>query len=232
MEKLTMKEYFLLSKLDSLYKALSLTAVAPVVISSENIDIELGKIISPEKNPENKVKIFSHQYWDTLEHESYACRIMQERVSLGQSDLKEHSEIHNRLDSDYGAIRESVFDGNKTDFENYVSAICQGVTDYNDLVRKHSKEFKEPFLDYPVCVKGHFYHIPNLRFQHVESSFNPSQDYEGSASEVDSIEELLEEASPHSFNTSGLHFIQPAGSNLLSKNLATNKLLLERVPKF
>ncbi len=224
--KVSPSEFKLLAKLDSLYKALTLTAVAPVVLPSESIDRDLSSILHRgRKDKRDKVGTFSHQYWDTHNHESYAFSVMKERISSAK-DIRAHDRLHSEFDDNFKRISRAVRDADGVELYNSVRPLCRKVNEYNSLVLEHSKSCPYTFLYYPTCTEGHFFYIPKTGFNPVSSSFNPDQSFDGAGLELDMIGTLLEECPAEHLNTYDLRF--PDNPHMLSSNIRTNWNLLER----
>lgn len=163
--------------LRSLYYALRNSVTSPVVLPS---GLTEGR----------KASTFSHIYWDAHEDEKMASETMKRRISLDSGEISQYLETHERLLNNIHSIDKSVERNDRESVGDAIISLCYFATSYVGLVVYHRNRLRalgeEPFLSYPTCLPGHYFYDSN--FDKIKwCSFNPTQNSEGAAKDINNL---------------------------------------------
>jgi len=188
MAEISENDFNVLWRISSLYEALTLSALDPIVLHHG---------LEDENEPEG-------MYYDCYENETKALTIMRKRISNASNDLKRHQEIHKACLNYFYTIDESINTSNRQIVSNAANNLCEQVLEYLTLVQEHQIIQKgESFLYYPSCPAGHYFYIPNsdMRITH-QLRFNPLRSMKGAEKDIRKIKDGIQD---FSLNTKRVH---------------------------
>ena len=172
MERSLPPEEALLFHLASAYHALALSAVAPVILPSEQSG--LGGA-------------FSFQYYDTFVDPENARSLVKKRTKIASHDIARHFELHDAACEEFYCIEEFLNVHNPSKLYNHTNHLCRSLFSYQSIVYSHMRRLKEEaFLFYPFCISGHVF-CPTSSDGFYEHSFNKPHSQPGFDSSVCAI---------------------------------------------
>lgn len=176
LKELSNTDYELFFKLSSIYHALILSSVDPVVVP-----------FSPER--EDNVGIFTHVFWDAHEDKSYAVKIINDRIKKYPKLIKSHHKYYESMRDSFYLIQEFIPENDRKLIAKNSRTLIDSLKNYRNLVENH-QDTARPFLHYPTCLRGHYFLIDgDDRIK--ENSFNPHQTKLGLEKEIRYIYRLL-----------------------------------------
>ena len=180
MPKLSDKDFALFHKLSSAYHAVSVSATDPVVLKT-----------GLEKEVE---EIFGGIFYDCFENENVAINTMRSRINACSQEIASHYAHHKNMLEVFYTIEEYANTNNRDGVFRGAADLCRTLLSYSQIVRLHHQKLKRshisPFLSYPACPKGHYFHVQG-RKAILQNSFNPTRSLEGLMEEIDGIISLL-----------------------------------------
>lgn len=163
MVKVSPTDFKFLWRLSSLYEALTISAVDPVVLL-KGIGNEPGGM-------------FYDCYEDTCEDTKKAIAVMEQRVARASDDIRQHYQAHQLFLRCFYDIDELMNTQNRKRVGEVTNDLCAHVSDYLSLVEQHELRLEEDsFLYPPTCFPGHYFQIPNSGIRIIpQLKFNPAR---------------------------------------------------------
>ncbi len=159
-------------RLSCLYDAMTLSATAPVVV------------------PTDLNEPFSHIFYDCSENENKALETMRERIKLASNDIANHFNLHQRALERFYDIEDGINHRNRKEIVFASYSLVSNVSSYSYLVKVHKERLgNKAFLEYPYCVRGHYFHVKGLNFI-LEKSFNVEQSFKSAKKALLTLSEL------------------------------------------
>jgi len=220
MAKITDADFELFFRLASLNQALTLSAVDPVVLDSED-------------EAARNSAVFRRQFYDTFDDKEGAMETMRIRIERAEQDIRQHFIFHQSAADEFKKIGEGVDARSRLIIYEAVARLSNGILDYKDLVKSHRRRFGEDaFLTYLSCMRGHYFVIKGDN-RVLELSFNPRQTCRGLIEEMCCIGSL---ADSFRFRQGKVPYVkideyetgEGLGDKSLGARLELNKELLKR----
>ena len=170
----------------------------------------------------------------------HGSKIMKKRISDHEDDIRQHYKLHRAFNLTFSAIEDAAKKQNRINIGKSTAYLCREAWDYVRLVKDHEhKAGEESFLKFPTCIKGPYFHIPNLGVMDpeykgliLELEFNSRQNEEYACRDLLRLEDLITDfvAQKEEFNLTSAYTpeLRDDGINSFSKKLNTVKLLLEK----
>lgn len=205
MEEIDETDVIFLNKLSSLYEALTLSAVDPVVINyiSEIENLNFYAIDPAITNhvtnyiPASK-KVCMSMFYDaygqaTTEDLETAEKIMKDRISASKEEIILHHKYHAEFLELFYDIDENININNRKNVANSSINLADKVKEYLcNVVDKHNSRFKnEAFLSYPSCHRRYGFFIEKAN-EIYDLNFNDSSNLSGAEKDLNEIIELSE----------------------------------------
>jgi hypothetical protein len=160
------EEFVMFHKLASIYDALVLSAVDPVVV--EDINEEDGEI---QKSPK--------MYYDCTEDEEFGLNIMRNRIVSARNDITKHYQKHKRAAEIFYNLQETMNVRNKEKFIENCTELNDTLKGLAELIKAHQTKLEEnSFLNYPYTISGRYFHIIQGN-RMCELCFNSQTNYLG-----------------------------------------------------